>query len=240
MEAEGAPTSSRWVRWLKVVAVLAVLGVLLWGTAPLVVKFAQWVENLGAIGAIVFVAGYVLLTVAMVPGSFLTLAAGAIFDWMGVVYTFSAAIVGAALAFLVSRYFLRSRIEKKFTGDARFKTIDKAIGRQGLKIAILLRLSPVFPFNLLNYAFGLTKIRFLHYNIASLAMIPGTFLYVYYGKVVGDVSKLAEGDSAEKGPEYYVVLGVGLLATIAVTTVITRIARKALKEATEDKSDAKE
>ena len=239
----------RILRWLKIVLILAVVVVLLWATRPLVLAFAAWVEGLGAAAVLVFIAGYVLFTVAMIPGSLLTIAAGIVFRWTGVVYAFGAAFVGAALAFLVSRYFLRSRFEKRFTGDERFATIDRAIGKQGLKIAVLLRLSPAFPFVLLNYALGVTKVRFLHYNLASLAMLPGTFLYVYLGTAFKSLNDFIESRSVENvavenaavenAAVEYVFLGVGLLATIVVTTIITRIARRALKEATEEE-DASE
>ncbi|MGH7534747.1 MAG: TVP38/TMEM64 family protein, partial [Gemmatimonadales bacterium] len=146
---------------------------------------------------------------------------------------FIAATLGASAAFLVSRYLARGAIERRLAGNARFAAIDRAIGRQGRKIVLLLRLSPVFPFNLLNYGLGLTQVRFTDYLIASIGMLPGTVLYVYYGKVVGDVARLAGGVDLAKGPAYYAVLGVGLIATILVTTVVTRTARRALRELTD-------
>ena len=98
---------------------------------------------------------------------------------------------------------------------------------------LLLRLSPLFPFNLLNYALGLTAVRFADYLVASIGMLPGTLLYVYYGKVAGDVARLAGGTAVRRGPAYYVVLGLGLLATAAVTAILARTARRALREATD-------
>jgi uncharacterized membrane protein YdjX (TVP38/TMEM64 family) len=182
----------------------------------------------------VFILGYAIAVVAFVPGSVLTLAAGAIFGiGAGVVYVFIAAVLGSSAAFLVSRYLARGAIEQRLTGNARFAAIDRAVGEQGRKIVFLLRLSPVFPFNLLNYALGLTRVRFVDYVTAALGMLPGTLLYVYYGKLAGDVAALAGGAAVEKGAGYYAVLGVGLVATIAVTAVVTRTARKALREATE-------
>ena len=115
-------------------------------------------------------------------------------------------------------------------GNERFAAIDRAVGEQGRKIVFLLRLSPVFPFNLLNYALGLTKVRFSDYMLASIGMLPGTLLYVYYGALAGEVAALVGGVAPAKGAEYYAVLAIGLAATIAVTTVVTRIARKALRE----------
>ena len=194
---------------------------------------AQWVESLGTLGPVVFVAGYAVGIVAFVPGSVLTLAAGAIFGLVeGVVYVFVAATLGSVLAFLVSRYLARARIESRIEGNQRFRAIDQAVAREGRKIVFLLRLSPMFPFSLLNYALGLTRVSFADYVVASVGMIPGTVLYVYYGKLAGDVAALAGGAAVEKGPEYYGILVLGLVATVAVTTLVTRTARRALAEST--------
>ena len=210
------------------VVFLLIAGRLLGGYVP---RFAEWVRGLGVWGPIVFIVGYVVATVAFVPGSILTLAAGAIFGlFRGTVYVFVAATVGSILAFLVSRYLARARIERRLQGNSRFEAIDRAVGAQGLKIVLLLRLSPVFPFNLLNYALGLTKVRLRDYVVAAVGMLPGTFLYVYYGKLAGDVAALAGGVKVEKGAGYWTVLTLGLVATIAVTAVVTRIARNALRE----------
>ena len=196
-------------------------------------RFAEWVEGLGFWGPLVFMLGYVVATVAFVPGSLLTLAAGAIFGiGMGVLYTFTGASIGATLAFLVSRYLARGAIEKRLEGNDRFATIDRAVAREGLKIVTLLRLSPVFPFNLLNYGLGLTQVRLRDYVLACFGMLPGTLLYIYYGKLAGDVAALAAGTQTDRGAGYWTVLIVGLLATLAVTTIVTRIARAALREAT--------
>jgi uncharacterized membrane protein YdjX (TVP38/TMEM64 family) len=195
--------------------------------------FAEWVEAQGPLGPALFIAGYAAAVVAFVPGSILTLAAGAIFGlgW-GTLYVLVAATLGSAAAFLVARYVARGWVEAKLAGDPRLAAIDRAIGAQGRKIVLLLRLSPAFPFNLLNYALGLTRVRFTDYLIASVGMLPGTLLYVYSGKLAGDVAALAGGAAAPRGPGYWALLGVGLLATLLVTLLVTRTARRALDEAT--------
>ena len=207
--------------------------------AGLLPRFTAWVDGLGVWGPVVFVLGYVVATVAFVPGSLLTLGAGAIFGLVqGTALVLLGATLGAAAAFLVSRYVARGAIERRLAGNARFAAIDRAIGQQGRKIVFLLRLSPVFPFNLLNYALGLTQVRFSDFLVASAGMLPGTLLYVYSGKVAGDVARLAGGVGIEKGAGYYAVLTLGLVATILVTTVVTRAARRALEEATGGKRAA--
>ena len=197
--------------------------------------FAAWVAGQGVWGPVAFIAGYALATVALVPGSLLTLAAGAVFGVAaGVAYVFVGAVLGSTLAFLVARHGVRGLVERRIGGDPRFARIDAAVARDGRKIVFLLRLSPVLPFNLLNYALGLTRVRLTDYLIASLGMLPGTLLYVYSGRVAGDVASLAGGTGVERGPGYYIVLGLGLLATVIVTVMVTRIARRALQEETED------
>jgi uncharacterized membrane protein YdjX (TVP38/TMEM64 family) len=216
-----------------VLALVGLLILLLCGRwlASFVPRFALYVESLGPWGPIVFIIGYVLATVALVPGSLLTLAAGAIFGLTrGTLYAFSAAVLGASAAFVVSRYLARALIERRLARDPRFAAIDRAVGREGRTIVLLLRLSPVFPFNLLNYALGLTRIRFTDFLVASIGMLPGTLLYVYYGKLAGDVARLAAGIPLRSGPASYFLLGFGLLATVAVTAVVTRAARRALDE----------
>jgi uncharacterized membrane protein YdjX (TVP38/TMEM64 family) len=203
-------------------------------TASLVPGFAAWVQGLGPWGPAAFVAGYALATVALVPGSVLTLAAGAIFGLgKGTALALVAATLGASAAFLVARYLARGVVERRLAGNERFAAIDRAIGTEGRKIVLLLRLSPVFPFSLLNYALGLTRVRLADYLVASIGMLPGTLLYVYYGTVVGDVARLAGGAAARRDAAHYVVSGVGLVATIVVTALVTRIARRALQEATD-------
>ncbi len=224
------PAVLKWLGALAALALLVVAGRTAGGYLP---QFAAWVDGLGAWAPIVFVAGYAIATVAFVPGSLLTLAAGAIFGLVeGTIYVLVAATIGAAAAFLVARYLARDAIERRIAASERFAAIDRAVAQEGRKLVFLLRLSPVFPFNMLNYALGLTQVRFVDYLVASIGMLPGTLLYVYYGKIAGDVAAAAGGAAPARGPGYYAVMVAGLLATIAVTTIVTRLARKALSEVT--------
>jgi uncharacterized membrane protein YdjX (TVP38/TMEM64 family) len=212
--------------------VLIVVGRQLGGYVP---QFAAWVDSLGFWGPLVFVLGYAAATVAFIPGSLLTLAAGAIFGLAkGTVLVFVGATIGSGLAFLVARYVARSAIERRLEQTPRFAALDQAVAKEGLKIVFLLRLSPVFPYNLLNYALGLTRVSFRDYVVASIGMIPATFLYVYYGKAIGSLAAVAGGAEVQQGSGYWIVLALGLTATVVVTTFVTRIARRALKEEVED------
>ena len=196
--------------------------------------FLAWVESLGFWAPLVFVLGYVIATVAFVPGSLLTMAGGAVFGLVaGTAYVFVGASASAIIAFLIARHLARGAIERRLAGNERFTAIDRAVGEQGGKIVFLLRLSPVFPFGLLNYALGLTQVRLRDYALACLGMVPGTLLYTYAGKVVGDVTLLAAGGGPQQDGAYWTLLIVGLVATAVVTTLITRIAARALKGATD-------
>ena len=188
--------------------------------------FTAWVDGLGPWAPAAFVLGYAVATVAFVPGSLLTLAAGALFGLVwGTVYAWTGATLGACAAFLIARYGARGWVERKLEGKPRFQELDRSIGRDGGKIVALLRLAPIFPFVLLNYALGLTRVRFVHYLWACFAMVPGTLLYVYYG-YVGRQALAGAGEG--KTVWDWVLLGVGLLAVLAVTVIITRKARRAL------------
>jgi uncharacterized membrane protein YdjX (TVP38/TMEM64 family) len=234
-EADAVPPPStsrgRWTRLLIAAGLLAALLVAGRQLGDHVPRFVAWVDTLGFWGPVAFVGGYTLAAVAFVPGSLLSLAAGAIFGLArGTLYVFVGATLGASAAFLVARYGARRWFERRIEGRPRFRALDRAVAGQGLRITFLLRLSPVFPFNLLNYALGLTRVRFGDYLLACLGMLPGTFLYVYYGKALGSLAAVAGGAAPERGAGHWVVLAIGLVATAIVTTWVARLARKAIAE----------
>ncbi len=184
----------------------------------------DWIRNQGIFGVGAFIGLYIAAAVAFLPGSVLTLGAGAIFGVVqGTIYVFVGATLGATAAFLVGRYVARSWISKKIEGNTKFASIDRAVGKEGFKIVLLTRLSPVFPFNLLNYAMGLTSVSLKDYVFASVGMLPGTIMYVYIGSLAGDI-----GSGASTAQTILKV--VGLIATVVVTIFVTRIARKALEQ----------
>jgi uncharacterized membrane protein YdjX (TVP38/TMEM64 family) len=194
-----------------------------------------WVESLGAFGALAFIGIYIVATVAFLPGSVLTLGAGVVFGvWLGALYVFIGATLGATAAFLVGRYLARNWVAKKIAGNDKFNAIDRAVGKEGLKIVILTRLSPIFPFNLLNYAFGLTDISIKDYIIGSLGMIPGTIAYVYFGALAGNLALIGTSTEPTNPTLQWTIRIIGLIATIVVTIYITRIAKQALNQLTVD------
>lgn len=225
--------SGAWRKWLLLaigLAIVAALFIAFDGRAFLQ-RALDSIADLGPWGPVLFIAIYVLCTVFLVPGSVLTLGAGAIFGvvW-GSVYVSLGSTLGATAAFLVGRYLARDWVAKKIEGNAKFAAIDRAVANEGWKIVGLTRLSPVFPFTLLNYAFGLTRVKLRDYVLSSwIGMMPGTVMYVYLGSLA------RAGASAEKkSPAEWALYGVGLAATIVVTVLITRVARRALAERTNE------
>jgi len=195
----------------------------------------EWIESLGSIGAIAFIGIYMIATVAFLPAFILTLGAGVLFGvWWGSVYVFIGATLGAIAAFLVGRYLVRDWVAKKIAGNDKFSAIDRAVGKEGLKIVLLTRLSPIFPFNLLNYAFGVTGVSIKDYIIGSIGMIPGTMMFVYIGSLAGSVALIGTGTQPTNPTLQWTIRIVGFVATIAVTIYITRIAKQALGQLTVD------
>src|SRR5438874_3396186 len=201
-------------------------------------SFNDWVGQMGVTGIFIFIDVYVVATVLLVPGAILTIGAGFAFGlWKGFLAVSAAATLGASLAFLVARFVARDKIEAMAGRNTKFQRIDNAIGKQGAKLVFLLRLSPVIPFNLSNYFYGLTAVKFWPYVLASwIGMMPGTFLYVYIGTVGKAAVLAAGGEAVKQGWQYWTFISVGLVATIVVTIWVTTIARDALKKTVDVKS----
>lgn len=182
-----------------------------------------WIRSLGVLGPLAFMVIYAAATVAALPGSALSIAAGALFGpVLGVITVIFSATLGASLAFLVSRYFARSSIEKWLEGSEKFRKLDELTARHGDIMVAITRLVPLFPFNLLNYGFGLTSVTFRTYVVWSfVCMLPGTILYVVGSAAVAEA--LREG----KVPWLLIVVVVLILGIIIV---LGRQARKKLRE----------
>jgi uncharacterized membrane protein YdjX (TVP38/TMEM64 family) len=217
-----------------VVLALAVAAAMLplghWASA-----FVERVRHAGAAGVALFGAIYLIAPLLLLPASVLTLGAGFLYSplW-GTLLVSPLSVAAASIAFLLGRTLARRVVERRIAGDARFAAIDRAIGESGFRIVLLLRLSPVIPFNLLNYALGLTRLRFGTYVLASfLGMLPGTFLYVYLGSAATSAAQLLQHTS---GPASRAAFWIGIAATIAVVFVLTRIARRALGRALGEKT----
>lgn len=226
-----ARRSKLWPRLLVAAAVVAVGAIAIWQlpVATWAVSLAERLRGMGAAGVALFAAVYVLAVIALVPGAPLTMAAGFAYGPIGGFLVASpASVVAATLAFLLARSAIRERIRRVIDRHPVAGAIDRAVTEQPVRLILLLRLSPVVPFNLLNYALGLSTVGLGRYVAASfVGMIPGTFLNVYLGSLLTTAAQLGQGRE-QRSPGEWALLAVGLAATVAAVVVITRAARRAL------------
>jgi len=231
------PLVVRWLKPLVVVGAALVLGATARLAPDLLPRFTAWVASLGVWGPVVFVAGYSIAPVLLAPAFLLTIAAGALFGfWAGVLYVMVGGTIGATLAFLIARYAARHLVESLLASSPRLVAIDRAVELQGFRLVALLRMSPAVPYVLLNYALGLSRVRLADYVAGSIGMLPVVAMYVYTGKVAGDLAALASGAAAPRGTAYYALLALGLGSTVAVTLLVTRMARRAVDAAVSEVS----
>lgn len=212
--------------WVGLGALL--LGVVLaWFLLPLgewVQALERWFRDLGPAGVVVFALAYVVGTVVLAPGSAMSILGGLLFGWWGVPIVLVSASIGTSLAFLIARYLARDAVASRLESRPKLKAVDKAVDEEGWKVVALLRLSPLVPFGLQNYLFGLTSVGFWPYALATaFGIVPGTALYVSLG-ALGQGA--ARGTSA--GPAGWVLLGIGAAATVAVTILVGRRAKAVL------------
>ncbi len=226
------------IKWLKpllmapaIVAVLVIGGKYL-NLQDRLNDALGWIKDLGPAGMGVFALLYIVACVFFIPGSLLTLGAGAIYGVVtGSILVSVSSTLGATAAFLVGRYFARNWIAHKIEGNARFSAIDQAVADEGWKIVGLTRLSPIFSFNLLNYAYGLTRVSLKEYILASwIGMMPGTVMYVYIGSLAGDLTSLGANTAEAPSGAQWTINMVAFIATVLVTVYVTKIAKKALAE----------
>jgi len=197
-----------------------------------VLAMLEWTQGLGFWGPFFVAAFYILACVLLLPGGVITLAAGFLFGVVtGTITVSIGSTLGATAAFLVGRTFARDWVRRKVAGRPKFAAIDRAVGEQGFKIVLLTRLSPIFPFNMQNYAYGLTGVKLWKYMLASwIGMLPGTLAYVYIGSGLRSLTEVAAGQT-EGGWVQRAFFWGGLAATLVVMVVVTRIAQKAMKRA---------
>ncbi len=241
-EAEAAAGRTRGWKKIAVVAAAAMLLMALAKVLPLteyIERMLDALQNFGAMGLVILAVVYVFACVLMLPGSALTLGAGflAATLWpdniimavaMGTAAASAGSIAGATAAFLLGRTFMRGWVAGKISANAKFAALDEAIGKNGLKMVFLVRLSPAFPFNLLNYGLGATKVSLRDYVLASwIGMLPATIMYVYFGAAAAAAAAQAAGE-AQGGAGKNLLLAAGLLATVVLVVMVTKIAKRAL------------
>ncbi|MGH9140161.1 MAG: TVP38/TMEM64 family protein [Vicinamibacterales bacterium] len=220
---------------VRVGAAIVAVGLVLWwagrALSPTLLRVVAHIQGVGPAAPAAFILIYAFAVVAFIPASLLTIAGGAVFGLLpGVVYSLTGATLGSTGAFLLGRHVARRLVEKRLATMPRLVAIERAVSARGRRIVFLLRLSPVVPFNFLNYVLGLTTISVWDFVFGSLGTVPGACVYTYAGKVTGEALALAGKAEVPKNTSYYAVLLAGLVATIAATTVATRTARRALQD----------
>jgi uncharacterized membrane protein YdjX (TVP38/TMEM64 family) len=227
------------LRALGLVAAVGVLVAAAW-LLPLrewILALAESMRGAGALGVGLFFVAYIVSAVALVPGSLLTLAADFAYGpFVGLVIASPASVAADTAAFILGRTLLRDWVRRRVGESPRARAIDRAVGREGFKLVLLLRLSPLVPFNLLNYALSLSGVTLGRYVLASfLGMLPATFLYVYLGSLAPVAAELAAAGEQADGLRTTLYVA-GLAATVLVVWVATRAARRALAEELEASS----
>lgn len=195
-------------------------------------QFSDFLEGYGSAGYVLFVLGYAGLEVLAIPAVPLTMSAGLLFGSLyGTILVSISGTLAATASFLIARYLARDRIVAMAKNNKKFLAIDKAIGEDSFRVVTLLRLSPLLPFSLGNYLYGLTSVKLLPYILGSwLGMLPGTWAYVSAGAFGRAFIKQEAESMFPGGPEQYWTLGVGLVATIVAATYVSRLAKDAIKE----------
>lgn len=221
---------------IKIAAFVGAALALVAGAATLpigewLISSITWIQAHRTAAWPLFILSYIAATILLVPGTILTLAAGFVFGLpVGVALVSLSSVAGASCAFLIGRYFARDWVRQRIASLPRFGALDRATHHDGFLIVLLVRLSPLFPFNVTNYGLGITAARFRDYLLASwIGMLPGTVLYVYIGTLVLDVAQLASGGIAELSAQRYLLVG-GFVATVVLTVLITHRASRALSK----------
>ncbi len=217
-------------------AALAVLGVIVYilisyPVAEKLLECVAWIDSMGNLGILIFMVVFSIGVIIFLPASVMSLGAGFAYGIvLGSILVTIGGMIGAVVAFLLSRYIARDWVTKIIARDRRFQRVDKAIAANGFKFVLLTRLSPVVPYVLQNYTYGLTAVSLKDYSKASvIGMLPGTLLYVYLGSMITEASQVASGKILTT-PAHIAFYILGLIATVAITIVLAKIAKKAMQE----------
>ena len=207
-------------------------------TLPLSLDWHSWLPALQSpAGALVFIPLYALWVTLLLPGVWASMLAGALYGtWWGSLIVFVGACLGAEAAFLLGRTLLRGWAQRRLAALPKLQAVEQAVSREGLKLVLLTRLSPAFPFSLLNLAYGLSEVSLRDYTLGLIGILPGTVLFCGLGALAGDVARFGEVLSGEADAGTWALRIIGLLATVAVVWLVGRAARRALQEAS-DRTD---
>lgn len=202
------------------------------GSVPeaLLLQWLPWFQS--PLGLALFVPLYALWVTLLLPGVWLSMVAGVLYGpWLGSLVVFLGACAGAELVFLLARSRLRDWARRRLQASPRLQRLEQAVGREGLRLVLLTRLSPLFPFSLLNLAYGLSPVSVRDYSLGLLGILPGTVLFCALGALAGDVARFAEVLQGGSDPRLWILKLLGVAATIAVMVIVTRLGRQALEAA---------
>jgi uncharacterized membrane protein YdjX (TVP38/TMEM64 family) len=204
-------------------------------------EFVRWVQGVGVWGGVIFGLAYVAAAVLFLPGSLITLAAGFTFGILwGTIIVSVASTIGAALSFLIGRFFAQEWVASKVEDYPRFHALYRAIDKEGFKTVVLVRLVPIFPFGMLNYGFSVTRVPFWKYVLASwVGMFPGTVMYVYFGSAAESLTRVLAGE-VERTAMQNTLFIVGGVAAVLVTVFLTRRAKRELDELSAETKEIKQ
>ena len=200
------------------------------------VDFQHWlpavIEMLRTpLGMVAFVPLYALWVTLLLPGVWASMLAGVLYGtWLGSGVVFVGACLGAVVVFLLGRSVLRDWAQRRLQQFPKLQSVERAVSQEGLKLVLLTRLSPAFPFSLLNLAYGLSEVSLRDYSIGLIGILPGTILFCALGALAGDVARFGEVLGGEADGFTWGLRVVGVLATVAVVWLVSRAARQALQD----------
>jgi uncharacterized membrane protein YdjX (TVP38/TMEM64 family) len=195
---------------------------------------ALWPALQSPAGALAFVPLYALWVTLLLPGVWASMLAGALYGtWWGSVFVFVGACLGAEAAFLLGRHWLRDWAQRQLAALPKLQAVERAVSREGLKLVLLTRLSPAFPFSLLNLAYGLSDVSLRDYTLGLIGILPGTILFCGLGALAGDVARFGEVLSGEADASTWALRITGIVATVTVVWLVSKAARQALQDAGE-------
>ena len=200
------------------------------------VDFQHWlpavIEMLRTpLGMVAFVPLYALWVTLLLPGVWASMLAGVLYGtWLGSGVVFVGACLGAVVVFLLGRSVLRGWARRRLEQLPKLQAVERAVSKEGLKLVLLTRLSPAFPFSLLNLAYGLSEVSLRDYSLGLIGILPGTILFCALGALAGDVARFGEVLGGEADGFTWGLRVVGVLATVAVVWLVSRAARQALKD----------
>jgi uncharacterized membrane protein YdjX (TVP38/TMEM64 family) len=193
----------------------------------LLLQWLPWFQS--PVGAVLFVPLYALWVTLLLPGVWLSMVAGVVYGpWLGSLLVFLGACLGAEVVFLLGRSWLRDWARRRLQASPRLRLLEQAVGREGLRLVVLTRLSPLFPFSLLNLAYGLSAVSLRDYSLGLLGILPGTVMFCALGALAGDVAHFSKVLQGQADPRLWTLKVLGVAATVAVTVIVTRLARQAM------------